>query len=346
MIYNNYAKQVCSVRQDAMINSCEYSGLLIRAAQAEDYPEIRDFLLESSFIYPGIEFWWDKRVRPSFELGRRIILVVDAGDSLEGLFIGKPGNSAKLCTLRLRDSVRNQGIGRALVTEGINRLLDQSTRNFYVTISEAVEGGCTAFFESIGFRRIAVEPNRYKRGLDEFVYSCPSYEVDEIIKNTLSHGIDRTLYGVIPIQMPHEQTLLMSVRPEFAELISQGRKTIEFRRKFSKKYEGSTVVFYITRPVQQFMFTATIAQVDHNQKKNLWNMYKQECGISQAVFDQYFSGTEYGYAIHMSNLKPLPNQLVLEHAKKVCPQLRPPQSFQKLEPKSPLLRALDLPVHV
>ena len=329
-----------------MINSCKNSGLLIRAAQAEDYPEIRDFLLESSFIYPGIELWWDNRVRPTLEQGRRVVLVVDAGSSLEGLFIGKPGNLAKLCTLRLRESVRNQGIGRVLVTEGIGRLLDRDTSRFHVTVSEAAEEGCTPFFESIGFRRIAIEPNRYKSGLDEFVYSCPRDEVVETINNELSQGIERTLYGVIPIQMPKEQTLLMSLRPEFAELILQGRKTVELRRKFSKKYEGATIVFYITQPVQQFMFTATITQVDHNQKKCLWSDYEQECGISQTTFDKYFSGIDHGYAIHLSNVKTLPNQLILEHAKKVCPQLRPPQSFQRLGSKSPLLRALDLPVHI
>ena len=96
----------------------------------------------------------------------------------------------------------------------------------------------------------------------------------------------------------------------------------------------------------QFMFSATIAKVDHSQKKCLWDTYQQECGISQTVFDQYFHGTDHGYAIHLSNVKPIPNQLVLEHAKKVCTQLRPPQSFQMLDPKSPLLRALNLPVHV
>jgi predicted transcriptional regulator/ribosomal protein S18 acetylase RimI-like enzyme len=329
-----------------MRNRWESSGLLIRPAQPEDSAGIRDFLLESSSLYPGIEFWWDNRVRPALDRGRRIVLVVDAGGSLEGLFIGKPGNSAKLCTLRLRESVRNQGVGRVLVTEGLSRLLDRDTSEFHVTISEAAEEGCTVFFESIGFRQVAVEPNRYKSGLDEFVYSCPREEVVEVINNELSQGVERTLYGVIPRQMPDEQTLLMSLRPEFAELMLRGRKTVEFRRKFSKKYKGATIVFYITHPVHQFMFTATISQVDHSQKKCLWNIYQREGGISLATFDRYFSGTDHGYAIHLSNIKPIPNQLVLEHAKNAYPQLRPPQSFQRLEPKSPLLRALDLPAHI
>lgn len=162
------------------MNEGKSSELLIRPAQPEDYAGIREFLLESSSLYPGIEFWWDSRVRPTIEQGRRIVLVVDAGGSLEGLFIGKPGNSAKLCTLRLRESVRNQGVGRVLVTEGISRLLDHNTNRFHVTVSEAAEEGSTAFFESIGFRRIAVQPNRYKRGVDEFVYSSPRNEVVEI----------------------------------------------------------------------------------------------------------------------------------------------------------------------
>lgn len=329
-----------------MTNKSESSRLLIRPAQPEDFAGIRDFLLESSPQYPGIEFWWDNRVRPSLEQGKRIILVVDCDDSLEGLFIGKPGNLAKLCTLRLRESIRNQGVGRVLVTEGLSRLLDRDTSRFHVTISEAAEKGCTSFFESIGFQRTAIEPNRYRKGLDEFVYSCQREQVVEIINNELSQGIERTLYGVIPKQIPKEQTLLMSLRPEFADLILQGTKTIEFRRKFSKKYEGATIVFYISRPLQQFMFTATISQVDHNQKKCLWSDYEQECGISQTMFDQYFSGIDHGYAIRLSNVKTLPNQLALEHAKNVYPQLRPPQSFQRLGPKSPLLRALDLPVHI
>jgi predicted transcriptional regulator/predicted N-acetyltransferase YhbS len=328
------------------MNKHKLSKLLIRPAQPEDYAEIREFLRESSPLYPGIESWWDNRVRPNLEQGRRIALVVDTKSSFEGLFIGKPGNSAKLCTLRLRESVRDQGVGRVLITEGLSRLLDNNTNRFHVTISEAAEEGCKPFFESIGFQQIAVEPNRYKYGLDELIYSCPRNDIAEMIDNELSQGIERTLYGVIPKQVPSEQTLLMSLRPEFAESILQGRKTVELRRKFSKKYEGSTIVFYITRPVQRFMFTAKITKVDHGQKTHLWEMYHKECGVSQKVFDKYFTGTSHGYAIHLSDIKLTPNQLLLKYAKEVCPQLRPPQSFQRLEPKSPLLRVLDLPVHI
>jgi predicted transcriptional regulator len=270
---------------------------------------------------------------------------VDSGHSLEGLFIGKI-DSAKLCTLRLRESIRNQGIGRVLVAEGLRHLLRSESSRFHVTISEGAEEGCIPLFESIGFRRIAVERNRYLPGVDEFVYSCGKDEIVEAVNNELSFGMERTLFGALPRQMPNENTLLMSLKPEFAELILKGHKTVEFRRKFSKKYQGATIVFYITRPVKQFMFTATIAQVDHQQKARLWETHKHHGGISEDLFDRYFSGTEFGYAIQLSNIQNIPNQLGLERAQQIYPRLRPPQSFQRLERSSPLMRALALPISV
>ena len=320
--------------------------LLIRSALPEDYSKIREFLIESSFLYPGIETWWDKQVLPNIEQGKRVVLVVDTGDSIEGLFIGKTGNSAKLCTLRLRESIRNQGVGRVLVTEGLSRLLNHGTNGFHVTVSEASEEGSTAFFESIGFRRIAVERNRYRSGVDELIYSCPRDEIAEVIDNELSNGIERTLYGVVPIQMPKEQTLLMSLRPEFADLILRGQKTVELRRKFSKKYEGATIVFYVTNPIKKFMFMAKISKVDHRQKECLWNDYEQECGVSEEIFEQYFSGTDNGYAIHLSDVQPIPNQLGFDQVKQNWPEIKPPQSFMRLKPESALSRALNLPINI
>ena len=144
---------------------------LIRLARAEDHTWIRDFLLETSSLYPGIEVWWDKRVRPGIEIGERVVLVVCVNDVLEGLFIGRPGKSVKICTLRLRKSIRRQGIGKALLGEGLIRLIDDDTDSVHVTISEAAEEGCIPFFKSAGFNRIYVARNRYCRGVDEFVYS-------------------------------------------------------------------------------------------------------------------------------------------------------------------------------
>lgn len=61
------------------MNAEQLNNLLIRPAQEDDYAKISDFLLESSDLYPDIEFWWQNRVRPTFEEGKRVVLVVDSG---------------------------------------------------------------------------------------------------------------------------------------------------------------------------------------------------------------------------------------------------------------------------
>ncbi len=68
--------------------------------------------------------------------------------------------------------------------------------------------------------------------------------------------------------------------------------------------------------------------------------------LERDVFEDYFSGTEHGFAIRLEDVRELPTALELDEARRLCPRFRPPQSFQRLPPESPLSRALDLPVSV
>lgn len=163
-----------------MVNSV-HIGIDIRPVRVVDYEKIREFLLETKTLYPGIGNWWDKQVCPSIELGKRVVFVVDMGGCIEGLFIGKRGVSAKICTLRLRKSIRYHGVGKDLLKEGLGCLIDQNTNQLHATISGAAEEVCKYFFESIGFEQKAIEANRYNRGVEEFIYSCPVDKVVEII---------------------------------------------------------------------------------------------------------------------------------------------------------------------
>lgn len=147
-------------------------SLQIRSAQVVDYEKIRGFLLETKDLYPGIEYWWDRKVCPGIKLNKRVVLVVDIDDSVEGLFIGKPGTVAKICTLRLRKSIQSLRVGSDLLAAGLSYLVDSNTEKVYVTVSSGAEDGCQEFFKGRGFNQIAIEPNRYVSGVEEFVYSC------------------------------------------------------------------------------------------------------------------------------------------------------------------------------
>lgn len=314
----------------------------VRAVSEEDFHRIREYLLQSEYLYPGIGEWWDQRVVPGYHSGDRQILVVQTSATIEGLFIGKSGERAKLCTLRLDEKLRARGIGRVLATEGLKRIIQRQTRGVHVTISEAADESVMPFFESIGFRRIGLVRDRYRRGVDEFVYFSPAESVHDLIQNRLLSGIDYTLFGAEPITLDAEKVILMSLKPDFAELMLSGRKTIEFRRRFSRRHVGASIVFYVSSPVCRFLFTARISQIEHRRKEDLWSEFGERGGVSKETFERYFGGTDNGYAIGVDHLATVPQTLDLREAQAVMPQWRPPQSFQTIRPDSPLLRALKV----
>jgi len=297
---------------------------LIRQAGHHDEREIRAFLLASSHLYPEIGQWWETKVKPDLARGRRIAFVVDAGKGVEGLFVGKPGRDAKLCTLRLSRHLHGRRIGSALLAYGLSHLLAPDTEHVHVTVSEATEPGCRAFFESFGFQPMATIDDRYVPGVAEYIYGAPADKLSEVVREELGRGIMPTLFGARCREAPRPdgRILVMSLRPEYADLVLSGKKTVEFRRRF--------------------LFAAVIAGVDGLPKTDLWSKYRRDGGVSKSVFDSYFVGTAQGFALRLADIALLQNTMSLQDARRLCPGLRPPQSFMRLRTDSRLVPVLGL----
>lgn len=320
------------------------SSPLIRPADQHDEREIRAFLLASSHLYPEIGDWWDTKVKPDLARGRRIAFVVDAGKGVEGLFVGKPGKEAKLCTLRLGPRLHGRRLGSALLAYGLSHLLTPGTKHVHVTVSEATEPGCRAFFESFGFRPMATVDDRYVPGVAEYIYGSAADKLADVVREKLGRGIIPTLFGARcrEAPWPDGKMLVMSLRPEYADLVLSGKKTVEFRRRFSTEYAGAKTIFYVTSPVRQFLFAAVIAGVDGLPKTDLWSKYRHDGGVSKSVFDSYFVGVPQGFALRLTNIERLQNTMSLQDARRLCPGLRPPQSFMRLRTDSRLVPILGL----
>lgn len=316
---------------------------IIRAAELQDYAQIRELLGETSRLYPGIDLWWHKTVLPDLRTGRRVAVVLETGESVEGLFIGKPGRRAKLCTLRIQKPWRDRGLGTLLMAEGMRNLVQDDTREVYVTVSEAAEPGCTCFFKSMGFSMIDVQRDRYVHGVDELIYSSPARELKANLNRIASERAARTLFGLVPKppeQDPYSRTLVMSLRPVFAEMMVRGEKTVEFRRRFSRGHAGAKVLFYVSNPVRALMLCARISHVDLIETEELWRTYRDRGGISRETFAEYFAGVDEGYALSLENVQPLKTPVSLQRLRNAWPAFHPPQAFQVLTADSPIGRLL------
>jgi predicted transcriptional regulator len=91
---------------------------------------------------------------------------------------------------------------------------------------------------------------------------------------------------------------LFSIKPGYAELIVEGEKTVELRRRFTKNVAaGSIVLIYCTSPTQAIIGFARIKKVELLPLDTLWSKHGSRAKIDEEDFDSYFLGCDEGYAI-------------------------------------------------
>lgn len=127
-------------------------------------------------------------------------------------------------------------------------------------------------------------------------------------------------------------SVLLSVKPEFAEAILDGAKTFEFRRALFRSPTVCTVVLYASSPVQRVVGEFSIDSILAMKPAALWDLTEYGSGIEKDYFDQYFNGCETGYALKIRQAQRYPEPLELQRHFGIK---HPPQSFRYLD-HSPL----------
>ena len=134
----------------------------------------------------------------------------------------------------------------------------------------------------------------------------------------------KTSTGESPLENTRE--VVISVKPPYANLLVDGIKTIELRRKFPADIAtGTRCYIYASAPIQRVIGEVKIAKVEKLPLRKLWKRAASHAMISWTDFCDYFAGLEVGYGINMDSY------LRYDHAKTLAeldqPISRPPQSF-------------------
>jgi predicted transcriptional regulator len=117
--------------------------------------------------------------------------------------------------------------------------------------------------------------------------------------------------------------VVLSIKPEFAFKIFNGTKRFEFRKAIFKNPLVKKVIVYASSPVQLVIGEFEIEEILKYDKKKLWELTKQDSGITEDFFFKYFKEKEDGYAIRIKNTTTyeIPRCLKKDY------NLLPPQSF-------------------
>ena len=115
----------------------------------------------------------------------------------------------------------------------------------------------------------------------------------------------------------------MSIRPQYAESILSGEKTIEFR-KARLRENVDTVLIYSTKPVGLVVGSFTVGGVVVGPPRTLWNEHCHTAGIGWPALRDYYKDSRLAVGILIERAARLREPI---HLSELFPSLRPPQSF-------------------
>jgi len=141
---------------------------------------------------------------------------------------------------------------------------------------------------------------------------------------------------VLPIvgddHFPARRDVVLSIKPQFAEPILEGRKTIELRRRFPIDVpNGTRALIYTSSPTRALTGFANIEGVVKQPPEALWKSFSENACISRDDFDSYFSGSDFGFAIKLTKARHLRRPVELSELRDRF-RFEPPQSFLYAKP--------------
>jgi predicted transcriptional regulator len=127
---------------------------------------------------------------------------------------------------------------------------------------------------------------------------------------------------------PTSRDVIFSIKPEFADQILEGIKTVELRRRFTNVAPiGARAFIYSSRPVKAMVGYATISDVRRLHVSEIWKEYADKAGISHEAFNAYFRGVTHGYVIALCDPKRLQPVATINHLRDQF-GFRAPQSYR------------------
>ena len=121
-------------------------------------------------------------------------------------------------------------------------------------------------------------------------------------------------------------SIVLSIKPQFTNLILNGQKAIEMRTRIGKEFVSSAkVIIYSSSPVKAIVAIAEIDTIQSINKKEVTDQHLEKICISKKFFDEYMQNREDCFLIKLNNVQKLNNPITLAELRKLG--VTAPQSF-------------------
>ena len=129
------------------------------------------------------------------------------------------------------------------------------------------------------------------------------------------------------------QPLLLSLKPDYADLVFKRLKEAELRRRITSCMENRDVFIYVTSPVRQLRGGFRVGHVWSGPPEEVWRRVSKLAGIHKRDFDAYYAGRTVAYALEITDVWEYKNPASLNTLGNRFPDFVVPQSWRYVRPE-------------
>lgn len=291
--------------------------------ETEDFSNLQDLVISNENMYPNIAKWFRDKVLIGLQSGERVGYVGYVQNKPCISAIIKHGVSAKFCHLKIDHSLYLNNIGELIFFLMIFEVFGRSER-IHFTLPESLWEEKKEFFKSFGFSLNGKYPRCYRSSQEELLCSADITKVWTMATHKLPK-----LQALFSYKKDDSfPKLLLSMSPNFAFKVLEGKKTVELRRRFSKRWKRSRIAIYATSPIQAIIGEATVEEVFEGPPEIIWTKYLNQIRCSKKEFDVYASGCSDLFAIQLTDVVSYPQPTKRERLSNFSgKRLVPPRSY-------------------
>ena len=127
--------------------------------------------------------------------------------------------------------------------------------------------------------------------------------------------------------------LLFSLKPRYANLVFEGLKKFELRRRGLTLMRGRDVFVYVTSPVGKLRGGFRVGEVRTGTPDEIWAVVSKSACIDKPDFDAYYAGRSIAYALEITEVWEYSDPVGLSELRDRFQSFVVPQSWRYVKPK-------------
>jgi predicted transcriptional regulator len=299
---------------------------------------LRNLVLSATEDYPGADQWLDRKVLPGVGSAERVAFMCYEREEAVASAILKRGDHSKFCHVSVRGGFRDFHLGDVFFAV-LALEARQLAKEIHFTLPEGLWEARGDFFSSFGFTSAVPVVRQYRATERELRCSAPFNIVWQAVLRKLPKLRG---YFMVANRNMHVD-MVISMKPRYAELVLEGKKRVEFRRRFSSRWQGKRLAIYSSEPVQALVGEATISRVVVDSPERVWEIFSAEAGVTHEAFAQYARGTGMVAALVLENVTPYVGPVFLGQLRHFVDQeIAVPQSHVLARQGSPWAQAVSV----